>query len=529
MSQQSNVQVAAPGFLGLNTEDAPINLALEWCATADNSVIDASGRIASRKGYRILTSDNTDLGSANVSNIHEARYTDGTVERFATGNNKIFTFDTAGVLTDITPGGATITADDWQIVTLNDDTFFFQRGHEPIVYDNSAGSAVLHSAHTNNAGTAPQGDVALSAYGRVWTGGVEGERAIVYWSDLLIGPAWTGGTSGSLDLTQVWPNGNDEIQALAAHNQKLIIFGKQSILIFGSNNADGRLADPAADLLLEDTIVDIGCVGKHAWQVVGQDIWYVDYTGLRSLGRTIQEKSLPIGDVSRNINTIFRSQARTEEGGTRVFYSPDDAFVLVMLPGQRIIWCFDTRQRMQDGSARATRWVSLDFHSVGRSVDGTVWFGNNSGLNRYTGYLDAAASDGTGGTGFRFRWYPHPQSFGEPSRLKVPKEADFVIAGGLGQRAVCYWGYGYRNLFVNQPFTLDAETPDFYNVDEYNITTTDDPDDPTEYGSGSTIGEYSIPLSGSGPALTVGLEAIVRGQKLSVQEVNIQTKIGRLV
>ena len=528
---QANVNVAAPGFLGINTEDSPTNLPLSWCAVADNSVIDANGRIASRKGYRILTATPTLLGTAAITNIHEARYADGTVQRFCTANNKIFTFSTAGVLTDITPAAATITADDWHICTLNDDTFFFQRGHEAIVYDNSVGSAVEISDHASVLGTPPQGDIAMSAYGRVWVAGVQGSRAIVYWSDLLIGAAWSGGTSGSLDLTNIWPTGNDQVVAIAAHNQKLLIFGSQSILVFGSQNADGRLSDPAADLLFEDGIVDIGCVSKRGWTVVGSDLWFIDYTGLRSLGRTIQEKSLPIGDISRNINTIFRNQARTADTNSRLFYSPDDAMVLAMFTNQRVIWCFDTRQKLEDGSARVTRWVSLPFVSVARSLNGTVWWGDARGISEYAGYVDAALSDGTGGRSFRMRYYQHPQNFGQDyaTHLKVPKEVDFVIGGGLGQRAVCHWGYGYTNRYLNQPFTLDSTTPDFYNIDEFNITTADDPDDPTEYGSGGVIGEYTIPLSGSGERLSIGLEANVRGEKLSIQEINIQTKIGRML
>lgn len=528
--RQENVQVAAPGFLGLNSEEAPTNLEPGWCAIADNAVIDSSGRIASRKGYRILTADNTNLGSAEVQGLHEANYTDGTTKWFAVGNNKIWDVNhTTGVFTDITPGGVTITSDVWDIITVNDDTLFVQAGEEPLVYDKSASSITVISGHANYNTTHPEASVALAAYGRSWLAGVDGERGTIYWSDLLIPVDFDGGTSGSLDLTTVWPNGGDEVRAIAAHNNKLIVFGREAVLIFGSSNSDGKLGDPAADLFLEDTILDVGCVGKDAWAVIGSDLWFVDYTGFRSLGRTIQEKSLPIGDISKNVNTNFRNGARTEDGTTRVMYSPDDAVCLVIFPTQGLIWCWDTRQRMQDGSARATQWVGLPFQCGDVSRDGTMYFADNNGISRYTGYLDAAAGDGTGGTKFRFRYYPHPQTFGAPANLKVPKEVDFVIGGGLGQRAVCYWGYGYGNKYINQPFTLNSETPDFYNIDEFNITTTDDPDDPTEYGSGSTIGQYSIHLSGSGAALVVGLEANVLGQKLSLQEMNIQTKIGRTI
>jgi hypothetical protein len=349
---------------------------------------------------------------------------------------------------------------------------------------------------------------------------------VLHWSDLLLGAKFSGGTSGSLDLTNLWPTGNDQITAIAAHNQKLIVFGRNNILIFGSSASDGKLADPTNDLFIEDSIVDIGCVGKHAWSVVGSDLWFIDYSGLRSLGRTIQEKSLPIGELSKNVATQFRNQARTVGDSARLFYSPEEAFVLAIFESQPITWCFDTKLKLEDGSARTTAWTGLDFACFARSVDGTIWMGNNDGINQYRGYVDAAASNGTGGTKYRFRYYMHPQTFGQPANLKIPKEVDMTIGGGLGQRAVCYWGFSYKYLFKSQPFVLNSEIPDFYGIDEYNIT---DEADPTEYGSGSTIGEYSIPLSGSGTSVVIGLEADVLGQALSLQEINLQTKIGRMV
>lgn len=525
--KQANIQVSSPGFMGLNSEQSPTALEPGWCSIADNVIIDNNGRVGSRKGYRILTSDNSDLGVEKITAIHEANYADGTTLRFATGNGKFFTFDTAGTLTEITSG--TPSGDDWQIATLNDDTFFFQRGEVPRVYDKSATTFGLITAHTDYDGTAPNADCGVAAYGRLWVGGVTGARGSISWSDLLIGADWVGSaapgsTAGALDLTGLWPAGNDEITAIAGHNQKLIVFGKRSILVFGSKAADGKLADPANDLFLEDAIVDVGCVGKHAWTVVGEDIWFVDYSGLRSLGRTIQEKSLPMGIISRNVNTQFRNQVRTIDSDARLLYSPEEAFVLAIFEGQPITWCFDTKQRLQDGSARTTAWTGLDFQTGYRAVDGTLWFGNNDGINHYRGYVDAATSGGTGGTDFRLRYYMHPQTFGEPSKLKVPKEVDFIIAGGLGQDAVCFWGFGYTYQFDRQAFVLDSVTPDFYGIDEYNIT---DEDDPTEYGSGSTIGTYEVQLSGSGTSIVVGLEVDVKGQQVSIQEINIQTKIGR--
>lgn len=525
---QVNAQVAAPGFLGVNIEDSPVSQPPGYAAIADNVVIDTNGRVGSRKGYREI-GDITPVGGIEV--LEEARYTDGTTRYFAVDETNFYEIDTNGAVqkTQAHGGGPR-----WQIATFNDDTVFFQEGEEPWYFDNSADAFVLHSAHTDTAGTAPLSDVGVAAYGRIWAavGGV------LHWTDLLIPAAWSGGSAGSLDFTNLWPVGNDTITAIAAHNQKLIVFGKQSIMIFASSASDGRLANPATDLFLEDSIVDIGCVGKYAVTDTGADLWFVDSSGLRSLGRTIQEKSLPIGELSRNVGTQFRNNVRTVGANTRLEYDPDEAFVVCLLPEQPYIYVFDTRRLLPDGSARTTTWSNLPYRCAKYLTDGRLWFGNATTICHYTGFIDASSELGVGGVPYRIRYYMHPQTFGDASKLKIPREADFIIAGGLGQLATCYWGFGYKYLFQSHVFRLDSVTPDFYSIidigDRFDWTP-DDPDydpetdDITEYGSGSTIGEYEIPLSGSGTSLVIGLEVNVVGQQVSIQEINIQTLIGRIV
>ncbi|MEK9694049.1 MAG: hypothetical protein VW235_14110, partial [Rhodospirillaceae bacterium] len=91
----------------------------------------------------------------------------------------------------------------------------------------SAASGVVEpmSSVTTAVGTPIQANEVLSAYGRLWVADTATDTTTVYWSDLLNGSAWTGGTSGSINLNKVWPNGMDEVVALAAHNDFLIIFG----------------------------------------------------------------------------------------------------------------------------------------------------------------------------------------------------------------------------------------------------------------------------------------------------------------
>jgi len=61
-----NISIAAPAFKGLNTQDSPLTSDPSFAAIADNCVIDKFGRIGARKGFSVLTTDNTPLGSAEI-------------------------------------------------------------------------------------------------------------------------------------------------------------------------------------------------------------------------------------------------------------------------------------------------------------------------------------------------------------------------------------------------------------------------------------------------------------------------------
>ena len=132
-----SINLVAPAFKGINTEDSPLAQDPSFAEIADNAVIDKRGRIAARKGYDVITTTKTVLGTAAVRAIREFRDNAGNSKIFSVGNNKIISGTTT--LVDETPASYTITADDWKMVDFNDNIYFFQRGYEPLVYSNSSG------------------------------------------------------------------------------------------------------------------------------------------------------------------------------------------------------------------------------------------------------------------------------------------------------------------------------------------------------------------------------------------------------
>ena len=96
-----SIDLVAPAFKGVNSEDSPIAQDTSFAEIADNAIIDRQGRLASRKGNNVLTTNKTALGTDHIHNIHEFYDSAGNETIFSTGNNKILSGTTT--LTDVTP------------------------------------------------------------------------------------------------------------------------------------------------------------------------------------------------------------------------------------------------------------------------------------------------------------------------------------------------------------------------------------------------------------------------------------------
>ena len=364
MAQQlQTISIEAAGFGGINTQDSPTSIDTSFARKANNCIIDKFGRIGARKGTRKIDSIDATTTLAPVVSAFEFIDPDGNDIFLLSHNNKVYSHVLGGTTTVLTnpiasggtfPDNHTITTSDWKIISLQDHAFFFSRDQEPLIWYDNGGTYELEpfSSHAHATGNAPYANEAVAAYGRVWAADVTGSKSTVYWTDLLNGHAWSGGTSGSLDLTTVWNTGHDEITALAAHNGFLVIFGRHSIVIYSG-------AESPASMVLEDVIEGIGCIERDSVQNTGSDIVFLSANGLRSLGRTIQEKSVAIGDLSSNVRDDLLASLDRNTGDVKSVYSPKDGFYLLSIPDEDIVYCFDLKQRLPNGSAKTTTWSQI--------------------------------------------------------------------------------------------------------------------------------------------------------------------------
>lgn len=504
--------ISAPGFSGLNLSDSPVDLPTNYALEANNCIIDKSGRIASRKGWAKANTANSDLSTGNITCIGELIQNDGTATTLCAGNGFLFKLSGTTLVTLTYGGGGvapTINANNWKFCQQNGVAMFWQRGYDPLIYDPAISTTTFRRLNekSGTAGTIYQCNEAISAYGRVWAADTSTDKNTIAFSDLLTPHVWTGGTSGTLDIRNIWPSGGDEIVALAAHNNYLFIFGRFQILIYEG-------ADVPATMRLKDSIVGIGCIARDSIQNAGEDVIFLSDSGVRSLLRTIQEKSSPIRKISININTDMMSAIDLENTeNIKSAYSASNSFYLLTLPVTLITYCFDTRVVLENGAARTTAW-SLIGKSYYETKDRVLYVGTAGYLGEHTGYYDDNSV-------YRMSYYTTWIDFGNPVQKSILKKVLVTVMGLSNQTIVFKWGYDYNTAQYSQASTLSGiSAPAEYNIAEYGIA---------EY-SGGDVAINIMPVQGSssGRILQFGLEAQVSGYQIAIQRIDIFQKGGRL-
>lgn len=527
--QQKNTGIRAPGFAGLNTEDSPLAMDPSFASLAANCVIDRFGRVGSRRGLQAYTTNPAVLEGKPVVVIEEFATEDGTTYLFACGNNKIFiqqTVDPFELVELSYPAGYSINDNNWKIVPFNEKCYFVQKEHRPLVFDPSVSATSLSfwAEEPSTVGVDGYPNVAHAAFGRLWLSGFDNNGTVLYWSSLLNGEDWSAGGTGSLFTAEYWPSGFDTVTAVAAHNNFLVVFGTRNILMYSTT------ADVTNTITLEDTIEGIGCLARDSVIGTGKDFLFVDATGVRSLNRTVQEKSVPIGDLSRNVRTDFQTAIAFEENDINIrgVYHTEDSFYCVFFPTSPLTYVFDTRQQLQNGASRTTTWGGFILYCGVRLRNRETLFGGVGGLYQYSGAEDVVLDD-TGNSvksAIDMEYATHPLDFGSSVNLVFPKQVDVILIGGQAGSLDLRWSYDYTEFPTGTnriAKTINiANAPAFWNIDEWNTTANYAP-------VLNQINYLNYNIWGNGRNIKLGLSLRVLGSPISVQEINVQALQGRII
>ena len=397
-SRLNPVRIQKPGRNGITdgflTPESP-----EWLSAANNLIFG----LESLEGRKSI--DKVTIGNPHTDNTEGlAEYFGSTKEIVSSANLKIWTGTTT--LTDVTGTITTPTGDNWQFVNFNGKMVGVQQSHTPIVY-----SGATFANITAGSGSLPTGNCALAAFGRLWAADSDGTT--LKFSGVLDETDWGGAGAGSLDTLQAWPDGSDTITALAELQNRLLIFGERSILVYANPE------DPTATTFALEDIVKVGTPFRDSLVPFADDVYFMSVDGLRSARRAIQFSNLPQADLSIHVRQSLRSLLNTVTA-CRGAYSTELGAILyaVTFSGTFSMWLFDLREPLPNGALRYLQWTPGDNDptSVLQGSDGTFHIGVEGGLAEYANYT------GTGDTSRTISYTTVPSSLGV-DRVKSYKSA----------------------------------------------------------------------------------------------------------
>ncbi len=526
---QNNVSLTAPGFAGLNTQDSPLDMDISFASIANNCTIDQFGRISSRRGFVQYTANPEILGGAPIQALDEFIDDSGTSWLFACGNEAIYLqnqgtpdFNLVALTLPNVP-----TANNWKMVPFNNKMYFVQEGHVPLLFDPAVPTELREWVEFPNGTDYP--NEAHAAFGRLWCGDFTTGTKVVFWSGLLNGENWSSLGTGSLNTEEYWPSGYDEVVSLAAHNNFMCVFGKRNILLYQTT------PDVNNTITLVDAVEGIGCISRDSMVATGTDYMFIDSTGVRSLNRTIQEKSVPIGDISRNVRVDFQQALAVErKDDVKAVYHVEDSFYVTFLPSNPLSYVFDTWSPLPDGSARATLWQAIPVRCGTRTLERETYFAGDYGVYLYQGAQDIYKTDSvevdpTIET-ILMEYWTHPIDFGAPSNLIFPKQVDVTVFGGNLGLLNLKWAYDYKNSDELQSKTKPIQFSSAASLWNTDVEWGGDPGK-TGFWTGQfpTLNQLKYNIWGSGRNVRIGFSTQILGSQVSIQEVNIQVLQGRIL
>ena len=454
-AQVAPISLVGPGFRGLNTELTSVAADVDGQYALDlrEVVFDQVGTISTRKGWTTVAGTPM-TGAPSVSRVFEYLRADGTVSLVAATSGKFWaSTDNGATWTDVT-GSLTPTGTKWMFVNFNDKIIAAAPGFRPVVYTGSGNFTAI----TAGSGIVPiSNGVILAAYGRLWVA-EDATGAFVY-SALLDETLWdTPDGGGSIDTSNVWTLGTDEITAARALGATMVVFGRRHVLLYVDGAGSSIGIDPD-NMYVVDTIEQVGCIARDSVVAIGEgDLWFLGPGGIQSLTRIIADKTNPLVAVSRWQNSLVQALVANEADvryDVQATFNATERFVLFRFPGSTRILMYDTRYPLDDGTARCAEWRDQAHTCVFSRLSGTLLFGRSNGtVATYGTYRDNSSGTPVAISGI----YSSPWLDGgvqAAANLKLPKRVNFHIVGRETLTIVTRWGFDFRGLEFSNTQTND--------------------------------------------------------------------------
>jgi len=516
------LEFVAPGFKGLNTVEAGMLLDPSYCLTAQNCVIDVSGRLAVRYG---ATSVTTTPVSGTPSILSAFEYNGGATLGFQTilawpggiGNNVAApTNNLGGTLGAILGNGR------WFFQNFNNKCIGLGLGHKPIVYTGTGTFATV----VESAGTAPSGGIGCAAFGRLWV--VQNDYQTIQYSGLLDETDWstTDGNAGIIDMHTIWSDGTDQVTAIFAFNASLVVCGTKHIVFFTDGRGSMLGMDPTQAYVF-DEINGTGCVSQWTVDKIGEtDVVFLSPQGLQSLQRLTTNRNNPAETLSKyNRDTLLQQITAETLSNISGCYNNLTGFYILGLPVNTTTYCFDMRRLYQDDVGAqcsiTTTWtmaVTACYSSKQQAQSLYLARANQGTLCNYS--LQEFADEGTP---YVFTYLSPWMNMGQQvgSRYKLIKRIELVLFTSGSQQFALQWSadFGNQQNQTSQQIPFIPVTAQ-WGISDYGIGT---------YGTllGGGIYLFKYPAHMKGQYVQIGVTTPVTGI-FALQQAQFAAKIGRI-
>ncbi len=425
---------------------------------------------------------------------------------------KIFKLDSPYTDFEDITGSTSPSGNDWQFVNFNDKVIGARESNTMIAYTGSSNFANISAA----SGTVPDGNIVHSAFGRLWAQKADtgtGQNIIAY-SALLDETHWSTGAGeiNVLGTAGAVSNGYDELVAISSFDGFLVAFLRNSIVIYDSPEAP-------SSLVIEQIIQGIGCLARDSVQQVGDDIYFLSDTGVRSLKQVVFTANRV--ELKETSKIVRRDLVDDMTGGVaskiRSSYDPREGQYWLKSPAGNI-WVFNNHSLVDTEQLRITKYTNTDWYSF-VYFEGDTFLSYKGCIGKYHGYtdIDIATSPPTAKT-YSCRWASNYADF-DTSRLKILKNVGVTVFGASGQQITLDWDFDQGNATSSSTIKIEEKgAASEWNVAEWGLS---------EFSGGIALSKLKSSASRMGRTVSLGLTFNSNGNAMSVEQMSLFAKIGR--
>lgn len=404
-------------------------------------------------------------------------------------------------------------------------------------YQVNASQVVGSETMTVSAGALPTGGTCgTSAFGRLWILGSDNQT--IQYCALLDATTWNGAGAGSINMGTVWTRGIDQVIGIFAAGNKLVVFGTKQIVIFFDNTNPPIGLNPQ-NISVFDTIEGTGLAARDTVQSTGEgDLTFLSPTGIQSLQRLISSgKQNPVAPLDNQIHDYFNGFFVNETpAAVRSLYSALNRFYVILLPLAGRAFCYDTRQKLQDGSIRVTEWPTVTWTSCLSQKAGTILYGEKGIIGTFGGFLDNGHTYNIvyNSPNLALSNNTDPKSSFE-NHTKILKRMKAVLYYGGASTVTFFWGVDFLGLNAFSAFQLMGSVAEYVTAEygtngktNVNLSPPSSGVTYAEYGGTAGLIVLGFPISLTGRWMQFGFSAPVNGSQVAIQQLDAFVKIGNM-